>query len=523
MPPAHDLHRLGKVGQLVIAIAVLLAACRPQPPTGRDTLVYGITTQPIRLNPITQPDIVSRWAIELVCDGLVDVDNGLNLTPALSTSWETSPDGLTLTFHLRQGVKWHDGQPFTSADVKFTYDTIRDPDAKPTIAKGDYDSIAGIETPDDYTVVFRLRQPDASLPSKLMTGITPRHLLEGQDLATTAFNRQPVGTGPFRLESWQSDQQLTFVANEDYFGGKPRLERLVWKIVPDTSALTLQLLSGEVDGAAVTEPRDFVRVREALDLAVYPVLGGNFQISLQLQNPLFQDRPVRQALAYALDKQAMVDKIMAGAAVIATSDIPSNSWGYNSDVNTYPYDPDRARAMLAETGWRPGPDGVLVKDGQPFRFELMTDAGDELRKEIALFVRQQWAEVGVKAEVVFLERNVLIFERLLKGQFEAALLQTSVRADPDLSRRFHSRSIEIGQNFLHYSNPQVDALLDQGLMAQDQSDRRAIYFEVQRLMAEDLPQISLFYTRTGYAFRADLKGVRPSPMSPFWNVEAWGY
>jgi peptide/nickel transport system substrate-binding protein len=508
---------------LLIAVATLLAACRPGPSSARDTVIYGVTTQPIRLNPITQPDIVSRWAIELVFDGLVDVDDGLNLIPALATSWETSPDGLTLTFHLRQGVEWHDGQPFTSADVKFTYDTIRDPGIKLTIAKGDYASIAEIETPDDYTAVFCLKQADASLPSKLTTGIAPRHLLEGQDLATTAFNRQPVGTGPFRLESWQSDQQLTFVANPAYFGGKPGLKRIVWKIVPDTSTLTLQLLSGEVDGATVSEPRDFNRLRQEASLAVYPVLGGNFQISLQLQNPLFQDWHVRQALAYALDKQAVVDKIMAGAAVIATSDILPSSWAYSPDVNTYPYDPDKARAMFAEAGWQPGPDGVLVKDGQPFHFELMTDAGDELRKEIALFVRQQWADVGVQAGVVFLERNVFISESLLKGQFEAALLQTSVRADPDLSRRFHSRSIEMGQNFLHYSNPEVDALLDQGLMTQDQTQRRAIYFEVQRLMAEDLPQISLFYTRTGYAFRADLKGVRPSPMSPFWNIEAWSY
>jgi peptide/nickel transport system substrate-binding protein len=508
---------------LIVTLALLLTTCRPGPSTHGDTVIYGVTTQPIRLNPITQPDIVSRWAIELLFDGLVDVDDRLNLVPALATSWETSPDGLVLTFHLRRGVRWHDGQPLTAADVKFTYDTIRDPNAQPTIAKSDYTSIAEIQTPDDSTVVFRLSEPDASLPSKLVTGIAPRHLLEGHDLATAAFNRQPVGTGPFRLESWQSDRQLTFVANPDYFGGEPRLERIVWKIVPDTSALTLQLLSGEVDGAAVGEPRDFQRVQESSDLIVYPVLGGCFQISLQLQTPLFQDRRVRQALAYALNKKAMVDKIMAGAAVIATSDILPGSWAYNPEVNTYPYDPDRARAMLAAAGWQPGPDGTLVKDGQPFRFELLTDAGDQLRKEIVLFVQQQWADVGVQAEVVFLERNALISERLLKGRFEAALLQSSVRADPDLSRRFHSRAIDMGQNFLHYSNPTVDALLDQGLVAQAQADRRASYFELQRLMAEDLPQIPLFYPKTGYAFRADLKEVRPSSMSPFWNAETWGY
>lgn len=506
-----------------VAAALLLAACGRAPRAGRNQVIYGIATQPIRLNPITQPDIVSRWAIELVFDGLVDVDDHLQLVPALATSWETSSDGLSLTVHLRPGVRWHDGQPFSSADVRFTYDTIRDPDVTPTIAKSDYASISRIETPDDLTVVFWLKRPDASLLSKLTTGIAPRHLLEGQDLATAPFNQQPVGTGPFRLESWQSNQQLTFVANPDYFGGKPRLERIVWKIAPDSNALTLQLLSGEVDGAAVSTPADLSRIQRDPHLTVYPVLGGELQISLQLQNPLFQDRQVRQALAYALDKGAMVEKLMAGAATIATSDILPNSWAYNPDVDTYPYDPARARSLLAQAGWQPGPDGVLVKDGQPFRFELITDAGNELHRQIALLVRQQWAEIGIQVDVTFLERNALVSDRVLKGRFEAALLQSSVRADPDLSRRFHSRSIEAGQNFLHYANPEVDDLLDRGLAAQGRAERQAIYFEVQRLIAADLPQIPLFYPQTGYAFRQDLKGVRPSSMSPFWNVEAWGY
>jgi peptide/nickel transport system substrate-binding protein len=486
-------------------------------------VIYGITTEPIGLNPIAQPDIVSRWAMELVFDGLVEVDDSLRLIPCLASSWETAPDALSLAFCLRRGVKWHDGQPCTAADVQFTYDTIRDPSVMPTIPKSDYASIAHIDTPDDHTVVFRLKRPDASLLSKLVTGIAPSHLLQGRDPATSQFNRQPIGTGPFLLESWQRGRQLSFVANPDYFGGRPHLHRIVWKIVSDTPSVTLQLLRGEIDGAAVSEPHAFRRIQHDVNLAVYPVLGGDFQISLQLQNPLFQDRRVRRALAYALDKQAMVDGLMDGAATIATSDILPSSWAYNPQANTYPFNPDRARALLTTSGWEPGLDGILAKDGRPFRFELITDADDELRRELALLVRRQWAAVGVQADVALVERNALIFQRLLKCQFEAALLQTAVRADPDLSLRFHSRSIDTGHNALHYANPRADAVLDQALIAQDQDVRRTLYFRLQRLLAEDLPQIPLFHPRTGYAFRADLKGVSPSSISPFWNVEAWGF
>jgi peptide/nickel transport system substrate-binding protein len=485
-------------------------------------VVYGITTEPVGLNPIVQPDIVSRWAMELLFDGLVKVDDHLRLVPALARSWEAS-DALSLTFHLRQDARWHDGRPCTAADVQFTYDTICDPGIESTIPKGDYSSIAKIDTPDDHTVVFHLKQPDSSLWSKLVTGIAPKHLLQGSHPVMSEFSRRPIGTGPFLLESWHSGERLTFVANPGYFGGRPRLDRIVWKIVTDTPSLALQLLSGEIDGAAVSEPRTVRRLERHSNLAVYPVLGGDFQISLQLQNPLFRDRRVRQALAYALDRQAIVDGLMDGAATLATSDILPNSWAYNPQAHSYPFNLDRAADLLVTCGWQPGPDGILARDGRLFHFEMITDAGDELRREMALLVRQQWAAVGVQMDVALVERNTLIFERLLKRRFEAALLQTAVRADPDLSLRFHSRSIQTGHNVFHYANPRVDALLDEALSVADQGQRRTLYFRLQQLLAQDLPQIPLLHPHTGYAFRADLKGIQPSSMSPFWNAEAWDY
>jgi peptide/nickel transport system substrate-binding protein len=459
--------------------------------------------------------------IEMIFDGLVSADDKSVIRGELATDWNVSPDGKMWTFHLRHGVKWHDGQDFTADDVKFTYDTVIDPNSKPTVAKSDYADLQRVEVVDPYTVRFYLRRPDAAFLSHLVLGIAPKHLLEGQDLATTAFNYQPVGTGPFMFESWARGERVVLKANPNYFGTKPKLDQLVWKIVPDSNMLALQALSGEVDGAPIYNPADAAALKSSGKMALYDTLEGNTQISLQLKNPLFQDVRVRRALAHGIDVRSLIDKVMMGAAVPATSDILPNSWAYNPNVPTYPYDPARARALLAEAGWKPGTDGILTKDGQRFSFSLMTDAGQKTREQVMMAVRQNWADLGLEVQAGVQERNSFVTQRVLKGDFDAVLLQSSVQIDPDISRRFATSSIQNGQNFLNYSNPTVDRLLEQGLATTDQAARGQAYFEVQRIMAEDLPQISLFYPKTTYAFKPGLQGIKPSPINLFWNAEEW--
>lgn len=499
----------------------LASGCATPPSPKPNSVVYGTTFQPNTLNPITAPDVVSRSMIEMVFDGLVAADEKLNLHRELATDWDVSPDGREWTFQLRKGVRWHDGREFTAEDVKFTYETVIDPNSKPTVAKADYASIEQVEVVDPHTVRFRLSQPNASFLSRLVLGIAPRHLLEGQDLATAPFNLRPVGTGPFRFESWTQGESVVLARNPDYFGGPPKVDRLVWKIVPDSSMLALQAVNGEVDGAPLFSPKDAAAIRASGKMVLYETLEGNTQISLQLKNPLFQDVRVRHALAYGIDAQALIDKVMMGSAVPATSDILPISWAYNPNVPTYRYDPSRARALLAEAGWRPGPDGVLAKDGHRFEITLMTYAGHKLLEQVMLAVSQYWSDLGLSVKADVQERNSFVFQTVLKGNFDAALLQSSVQIDPDLSRRFHSESIGKGQNFLNYRNPRVDALLEQALQTSDQEHRKQLYFEVQRLMAEDLPQIPLFHAKTSYAFKPGLRGVKPAPTNLFWNAEEW--
>lgn len=510
---------------LTIAAALLatvfLYGCSLQPQPRSDTVVYGTTFQPNTLNPITAPDIVSRSMIEMIFDGLVAADAKSELRGELASGWDVSPDGKQWTFQLRKGVRWHDGREVTAEDVKFTYDTVIDPNSKPTVAKADYAAIERVEVVDPYTVRFHLSRPYAPFLSRLVLGIAPKHLLQGQDLATAPFNRQPVGTGPFIFERWTQGDSVVLKRNPDYFGAKPRIEKLVWKIVPDSNVLALQASNGEVDGAPIFNPKDASAIQSGGKMALHETLEGNTQISLQLKNPLFQDVRVRRALAHGIDTQALIDKIMLGAAVPATSDILPGSWAYNPNVARYPYDPVKARQLLAEAGWRRGPDGVLTRDGKRFSISLMTDAGHKVREQVMLAIRQYWADLGIEVNASTQERNSFIFQKVLKGDFDAVLLQSSVQIDPDISRRFHTGSIQNGQNFLSYSNPAVDRLLEQGLATVDQEKRRRAYFEAQRIMAEDLPQISLFYTKTMFAFKPGLKGVKPAPTNLFWNAEEW--
>lgn len=510
---------------LVILAALLSAGflygCAQQTQQRPNSVVYGTTFQPNSLNPITSPDMASRFAIEMIFDGLVAVDEKMQLKGELATNWNVSQDGKEWVFHLRKGVRWHDGRDFTAEDVKFTYDTVIDPNSKPTVSKADYAALQRVEVADPYTVRFHLSQPYSPFLSRLVLGIAPKHLLEGQDLATTPFNQRPVGTGPFILESWTQGDSLVLKRNPDYFGNKAKTEKLVWKVVPDSSVLAIQAMNGEVDGALVVNPKDAEALRASNKMVLHETLEGHNQISFQLNNPLFQDIKVRQALAHAIDTQSLIDGIMQGAAMRATSDILPTTWAYNPDVTTYRFDPARAKSLLAEAGWRPGPDGVLAKDGKRFETTLMTYAGHKLREQVLMAVRQYWVDVGIDVKASTQERNSFISQRVLKGNFDAVLLETSVQIDPDLSRRFHTNSIKNGQNFLNYSNPTVDKLLAQGLATVDTEKRKQAYYEVQRVLVEELPQIPLYYPKAYFAFKPGLTGVKPAPTNLFWNAEEW--
>ncbi|MBI2865116.1 MAG: hypothetical protein HYX94_11200 [Chloroflexi bacterium] len=528
----HPLRWRGTALLGALVILALLTGCAVQAarlarleagqPAVDGTLTLGTTLQPTTLNPLLATDAASRAIVGTMFDGLFAVNDRLEMVPELAEGYDVSPDGLIWTFRLRKSVRFHDGEELTAEDVKFTYDTImRDKNAR--VAKADYANVKAIEAADKYAVRFTFSEKSAAFPSKLYVGIVPKHLLAEQDLSTAEFNRRPVGSGPFAFEEWLPSQKVSIRANEDYFKGRPKLERIVWKLLPDGNAQNAQFVSGEIDGGS-PELQLVDQLRQAGRFAVYDWPGGISYIGLQNENPLFQDKRVRQAMNYGLDKQAIVAKIMSGTVSLATSSLTPNSWAFNPNVSSYPYDKEKAKKLLADAGWKPGADGLLTKGGQRFKFSLLTNKGSKQRDLVALFARQQWSQLGMEVDVQFMELNAFINERVLKSSFEAVFLSGALGIDPELlSRSYHSKSMPTGHNFLHYSNSEVDKLLTEGRVNLDQTARKQIYFKVQEIIGDDSPQIPLYYQKSYIAIKSSLEGLRPNPWNLFWNVEEWQY
>jgi len=495
----------------------------PTQPAG-GTVIWGYLQEPSRLNPIVAPDVVTKWLIETIFDGLVAINDKMEIIPELATTWDISADGKVYTFKLRTDVKWHDGKPLTADDVKFTYDSIIDPKQPNTIAKSDYALVDKIEAVDPATVRITLKSANSSFLSKLAVGIAPKALLEGQQLDTAAFNRKPVGTGAFMVQEWAAGQKVVLVANPNYFRGKPKIDRLIWQVIPDSNVLTVQLVNGDIDGALIIDPKDLAKFQNNAKYKVYESIGANTYIGFNNENPLFTDPRVRQALNYGLDKKAIIDQIVGGQGIWSTSEILAGTWAYNSNVNKYEYDPAKAKSLLDAAGWKVGASGVREKEGKPFKFTLLTNAGDKLREGIALFARQQWSDLGVNMDVQFLEANTFINDRVLKSNFEAIFLASSVNVDPDfLSRRWSCAAMQNGNNFLRWCSPDVDKLLAQGIALTAQADRKKVYDQVQQIITDASPIVPIYYPKTLWAFKSTLKGIVPSPINIFWNADQWSY
>jgi len=491
-----------------------------------DAIVVGSIGDASRLLPILATDSASGDIVGLVFNGLLKYNERLEIVGDLAESWSVSDDGLTLTFTLRPNARWHDGVACTAEDVRFTYQKLIDPNVRTPFSSG-YELIESVEVVDPRTVRIRYREPFAPALESWMMGIIPKHLLEHEDLNTAKFLRQPVGTGPYRFRRWKTGELIELTASPDYFEHRPYIDRYLYRIIPDEATLFLELLTRGVDLTGLT-PLQYRRqasapmIERSYQKYRHPSFGFTY-IGYNLADARFADVRVRQAINLAVDKQAIIDGVLYGLGNVATGPYPKESWACDPSIAPTPYDPKRAKTLLAEAGWMDHDgDGWLDRGGQPFRFTLLTNQGNEVRRQVSEIVQQQLKAVGIDVKIKIIEWSTFVHEFIDKRRFEAVLLGWSLSRDPDLYDLFHSSKTKEGEyNFVGYANPEVDRLLVEGRRTFDQEGRRRIYHEVHRHLAKDQPYTFLYVPDALPIVSARFRNVVPTPIGIGYNFIDW--
>ncbi|MFZ3200196.1 MAG: ABC transporter substrate-binding protein [Candidatus Acidiferrales bacterium] len=492
--------RRAAIGAICAWLAMGAAGCARQPAGEPGTLNFLIESQPTNLDPRIGTDAQSEDLDGLMFDGLVERDAQMNVVPDLAESWET-PDPLTYVFHLRRGVKFHDGRLLTSADVKFTLDSIIS-GAVQTPKRGAFQLVQSVEAPDDATVIIRLREPYASFIynlTRLAIGIVPGG-------SGAEMSRRPVGTGSFRFVSMTPDEEIILERNPDYFGRAPTIGRVRFRIVPDAIVRALELRKGTADvGGMNSLTPDMV-----LALAKQPGIQVEEQpgtalayVAFNFDDPILAHREVRQALAYATDRTALVQYLLRGQARPASGLLPPNNWAYEPDVKQYGFDPARAERLLDAAGFPRGADGVR------FHLELKTST-EESARLLGEVLADEWKRIGVALELRPLENATLLAD-ISRGSFQLYTFRWVgyTNNDPDIfDYVFSSRRMPpLGANRGHYHNPALDALLDQQRVEMNREKRKEILSEIQKMVAEDEPYINLWYLDNVCVHRDTVTGI----------------
>lgn len=495
------------------------------PPAYGDALVTGSIGEPSNLIPILSTDSSSSDISGLVYNGLVRYDKNLNLEGDLAKSWQVSPDGLTITFHLRRGVKWHDGREFTSRDVLYTYRVIIDPKT-PTAYSEDFKQVQSAQAIDPYTFRVSYAKPFAPALASWGTPVLPAHLLEGKDITKSPLSRSPIGTGPFIFKEWVAGQKVTLESNPNYYEGAPYLARYVYRIIPDNSTMYMELKAGGVDmmGLSPVQYQRQTNTREFLarfNKFRYPSSGYTY-LGYNLRLPLFQDRRVRQAITCAINKEEIVQGVLLGMGRIAHGPFKPGTWAYKAQVASPGYDPARAAALLKEAGYRMGADGILAKDGKPLSFTIMTNQGNDQRLKAAQIMQRRLKRVGIDVKIRVMEWSSFISNFIDKGRFEAVLLAWSLSPDPDQYDIWHSSKTGPKElNFIQFKNAEVDRLLEEGRGTFDMKKRRACYYRIQDILAREQPYTFLYVPDALPAVSSRLRGIEPAPAGISHNLIKW--
>ncbi|MBW8895138.1 MAG: ABC transporter substrate-binding protein [Acidobacteria bacterium] len=463
-----------------------------------------MTNSATNLDPRVGTDEASQKIHQLVFNALVHIDNQLRVVPELAESID-HPDALTYVAHIRRGVLFHNGRELTSADVVYTFRSFLDPTFKGR--SGAYRVLASVNATDPYTVEFKLKNPLNSFPINLVMGIV-------QDGSGAANARSPIGTGPYRIAEFVSDDHVTLKAFDKYFAGPPRNDGVLLKVIPDDTMRGLELRKGSVDLIVNDLSPDIVwQLQREGRVQVETAPGTDYAyIGLNLSDPILSHPQVRKAIGFAIDRDAIVKYLRRGFATTAVGIVPPMSWAFERNVFDFTHDPSTAERLLDAAGF-PDPDGA----GPLPRFHLsLKTSTTEVYRIQAAAIQHDLARVGIAVDVRSSEFQTLSAD-VLRGNFQLYTLQFVGVTDPDILRLvYHSQQVPpTGLNRVRYRNPEVDHLIESASAAVGDEDRRKLYGEAQQRIAEDVPYIALWYKTNVAIFQPDIHGVTLSPIADF--------
>jgi len=499
------------------------------PPAHGDRLVSASIGDASNLIPMIAGDAASHEIAGQLYLALLKYDKDLNLVGQLADRWSISSDMRSIRFHLRPGLKWSDGRPFTSADCLFTL-RLMQAETTQSPYKSDYDKVVAAAAPDATTFVVHYSEPfSPALATWADLSILPEHVFRGVDIMNTPLSRQPQATiGPYVLADWQSQQSILLRANPNYYDGPVWIEERLTRIIPDPATQFLELTAGHLDSMGLT-PLQYRRLFDtkaelSRNYQRYNYLANGYTyLGFNLKHPPFDDPRVREAIALGIDRQELVEGILFGLGeVIETPYKPGTSW-VNGAIKPRPFDPAQARALLAAAGWQDSNgDGILDQHGRPLSFTVLTNNGNKQRADTATIIQQRLAEIGIEMKVRLVEWSAFIENFINTKNFDAIILGWSLSPEPDQYAIWHSSQTGPREfNVISYANPAVDAALEGARRTFDAAERKRLYDRFQQELYKDVPIVFLY---AGYALptvHRRVRGIEPAPAGIGHNSEFW--
>jgi peptide/nickel transport system substrate-binding protein len=495
------------------------------PATG-DNIVIASIGDAASMIPMLTSDSASHEISSYLYNGLLKYDKDLNLVGDLAESWEMSEDNLSITFHIRRGIRYHDGTPYTAHDSLFNWQFMVDPQT-PTGYAADYLQVEKAQVLDDYTFRVTYGQPYSHALASWTLPQMPRHLLAGTEPRASSLNRRPVGTGAFMFQEWLPGESLRLRYNPDYFMGRPCLNGVIYRIIPDMATIFMEMTALGVDWIGLTaiqyqRQTDTKFFKENFNKYRYPSNAYSF-IGWNMKDARFQDVRIRQAQSYALARREIIDGVLLGMGEEATGPLMPGTIWYNDKVARYTYDPEKSKQLFKQAGWEIAEDRRLRNaEGEPFDFVLITNQGNTYRQNAGIFIQYRLAQMGVKVELRVIEWTAFLKEFVDAGRFDAVLLGWTMPHDPSLYQVFHSDNIGAGKlNFTGYANKELDDLLKRELTAIDMQERKAIYDRVQEIIAADQPYAFLYIPMSMPAIHSRFQGIAPAVAGISYNFLKW--